>query len=410
MPNLAAQLLLLPEEGPDGTTREPTRRDVLNLAWPHAGWLLLGCIALALRLPFSLAMPHFVSQVIGALVHHDAEEARSATTYFFIAGIMDSIGDFFCVFLFSYCQQKIIRSLRVRLFGSILKQEVGYFDSTSTGTITSRLSADCAEMANDLTWVFRFAIEAMVRIGGIIGYMFFFEPRLALVAVSIIPVVAALNKVYGDWLHANAKLVQDALADANSIAHEAVGSFRTVYSFAQEGQEQGRYNSAIDRYFALNVRQSVMQSGYYMVCCTFFGNCCVQAALLWYGIKLVEHEGMSVKTLLAFMLYQGQLLEYFNNLVNSFSNLVKSAGAGAKVFELLARSPQGITGREAQIEFGHKGLILRQCKGALDFQKVAFAYPTREASQVLGGVSFSVASGACENPYTPLLAHCMVTG
>ena len=30
-----------------------------------------------------------------------------------------------------------------------------------------------AEMANDLTWVFRFTIEALVRIGGISGYMFY---------------------------------------------------------------------------------------------------------------------------------------------------------------------------------------------------------------------------------------------
>eukprot|EP01047_Picozoa_sp_COSAG01_P087950 COSAG01_NODE_20466_length_952_cov_0.948417_1_plen_121_part_01 len=119
---------------------------------------------------------------------------------FFGAGVLDSVGDFFCVFLFSYCQQKIIRSLRVRLFACMLKQEVGYFDQTSTGSLTSRLSADCAEMANDLTWVFRFAIEAMVRIGGILGYMFWFEWRLACVAVAIIPVVAAINKFYGDWL------------------------------------------------------------------------------------------------------------------------------------------------------------------------------------------------------------------
>ena len=40
------------------------------------------------------------------------------------------------------------------------------------------------------------------------------------------------------------------------------------------------------------------------------------------------------------MLYQGQLQEYTANLVNSLTNLVKSTGAGAKVFALLARSPR----------------------------------------------------------------------
>jgi hypothetical protein len=65
--------------------RPPTRRDVLNLAWPHAHWLVLGCIALAVRLPFSLAMPHYVSEVVGALILQDLPAARSAIGHSVIA-------------------------------------------------------------------------------------------------------------------------------------------------------------------------------------------------------------------------------------------------------------------------------------------------------------------------------------
>ena len=75
--------------------------------------------------------------------------------------------------------------------------------------------------ANDLTWVFRFAIEATVRIGLIVSYMLVFEWRLALVAIAIIPVVGAINKWYGNWLHANQEKVQASLASANSVAHGA---------------------------------------------------------------------------------------------------------------------------------------------------------------------------------------------
>ena len=53
------------------------------------------------------------------------------------------------------------------------------------------------------------------------------------------------------------------------MATEAIGSFRTVYSFAQEGSEHQRYAGAIDVYYELNVKQSLMQAGYYMVCSTF---------------------------------------------------------------------------------------------------------------------------------------------
>ena len=93
-------------------------------------------------------------------------------------------------------------------------------------------------------------------------------------------------------------------------------------------------SDAIDVYYELNVKQSLMQAGYYMIACTFLGNCCVQLALLVVGTKLVGEHTMAVSTLLAFMLYQGQLLEYFNNLVNSFTGLIRSAGAGAKVLDI----------------------------------------------------------------------------
>jgi ABC-type multidrug transport system fused ATPase/permease subunit len=102
---------------------------------------------------------------------------------------------------------------------------------------------------------------------------------------------------------------------------------------------------------------------------------------------------MPMQTLLAFMLYQGQLLEYFNNLINSFTNLIKSAGAGAKVFELLARSPIDIQGREAQLLSGAVGKTVSDPKGRLEFDGVSFAYPTRSDTPVLRGVSFAAPPG-----------------
>lgn len=58
-----------------------------------------------------------------------------------------------CVYLFGVAQQRIIRSLRLDLFRSIMYQEVGFFDETRTGEITSRLTSDTAEMANGVLLV-----------------------------------------------------------------------------------------------------------------------------------------------------------------------------------------------------------------------------------------------------------------
>jgi ABC-type bacteriocin/lantibiotic exporter with double-glycine peptidase domain len=54
----------------------------------------------------------------------------------------------------------------------------------------------------------------------------------------------------------------------------------------------------------LNVRQTAMQAGYYMVVNTFLVNTALQASLLWYGAILVVKQGMHPQVLIAFMLYQ----------------------------------------------------------------------------------------------------------
>jgi ABC-type multidrug transport system fused ATPase/permease subunit len=60
--------------------------------------------------------------------------------------------------------------------------------------------------------------------------------RLGLLACAVVPVTAAVNKLYGEWMTQNAHKVQDALAHANHVAQEAIASVRTVASFANEGQ------------------------------------------------------------------------------------------------------------------------------------------------------------------------------
>ena len=91
------------------------------------------------------------------------------------------------------------------------------------------------------------------------------SPKLGACAVSIVPLVAVVNKYYGDWLSDNAKKVQDALAAANSVAQESLSCIRTVVAFASEVSEYNKYKERIDEQYRLNIRQTYIQGVYYMV-------------------------------------------------------------------------------------------------------------------------------------------------
>ena len=151
------------------------------------------------------------------------------------------------------------------------------------------------------------SIESVVRITGITAYMLIRSPRLGAYALSIIPIVAVANKYYGDWLSENARKVQDALAEANSVAQETFSCIRTVIAFASESFEYSKYVEKIDEQYRLSVRQTYITGIYYMFISTFLINTVVQGTLLLVGSYMVQRGNLAGEVLLAFMLYQGQL-------------------------------------------------------------------------------------------------------
>jgi ABC-type multidrug transport system fused ATPase/permease subunit len=369
-----------------GTSRLRGTRRLLQLAAPQVLYLYAGCAILLVRLPFSLSIPHFVSTTLSALASSDWSGARHEIVWLVVMGSIDAILDFWCVFLFGYANQRIVRGVRLDLFSKLVRQDVAFFDCHNSGSLASRLNSDCSEMAGDLTWFFRFSIESVVRITGIATYMIVRSPVLGGSALAIVPVVAVINKVYGDWLSKNAIEVQDALAGANAVAQEALANIRTVIAFAGERHESTRYKSKIDRQYQLNIRQLYMTGVYYMVVSTFLINTIVQASLLWIGTTLIEHDKLTTGVLLAFMLYQGQLQNETLNLFQSYSSLIKSSGAGDKVFALLDRTPPPPSINSPDVQAVEETDIVRN--GVVDDSNASTHYPRHQYNVRLCDVSF----------------------
>lgn len=132
------------------TSRIRGTKRLIKLAKPQVFYLYLGCAVLLVRLPFSLSIPHFVSTTLGALARGDFTGARMEILLLFILGTVDAALDFWCVFLFGYAKERIVRGVRIDTFASILRQEITFFDKHTSGELSSRLSSDCGEMAGGM--------------------------------------------------------------------------------------------------------------------------------------------------------------------------------------------------------------------------------------------------------------------
>jgi ABC-type multidrug transport system fused ATPase/permease subunit len=222
------------------------------------------------------------------------------------------------------------------------------------------------------------------------------SPKLGACALSVVPVVAFVNKYYGDWLKENATKVQDALAEANSVAQETLSCIRTVIALASEELEYDKYVNRINEQYRLNVRQTFMTGIYFMFVSTFLINTLVQSTLLLLGSFMIEHGNLTSEILLAFMLYQGQLQNEMMNLFNSYSSLIKSSGAGDKVFELLDRRPPppGTGSRQVQSREGNSILTSNGTPLSITLKNVQFSYPSRPEQRVLRGIDLDIPAGS----------------
>jgi len=110
---------------------------------------------------------------------------------------------------------------------------------------------------------------------------------------------------------------------------------------------------------------------------------------------MIQKGILKSEILLAFMLYQGQLQNEMMNLFNSYSSLVKSTGAGDKVFELLDRKPPapGIGSQQVQLRLENDEPMSDESL-AIQFENVEFSYPSRPDQQILRGIDLNIEAGS----------------
>jgi len=173
-----------------------------------------------------------------------------------------------------------------------------------------------------------------------------------------------------------------------------------------------QYARKIERHYQLSAKQVFLTGVYYMVVSTFLINTVVQALLLYIGARLIQQGRLSADILLATILYQSQLQNEAMNLFQSYSSLIKSSGAGDKVFALLDRVPPPPSTSNPTVRVGRTGdgeqgdcsadvssltyhgrHTLARPEYDIEFKQVSFFYPSRPNHMVLRDLDLHIPVG-----------------
>ncbi len=357
---------------------------LIALARPHIAPLGVATVALFIGSGLSLLYPQAARITIDDVFSQSSGyDLRAVALVVLVLFAMQSLFVSVRYYLFTVVGDRIVTDLRARLYGAILAQEIGFFDATKTGELTSRLASDTSVLQNtvtsNLSMALRFAIQA---IGGV-AVLFVTSPELATVMIIAVPTVVGLAVFYGRKVRKLSKLVQDRLADSTAVAEETIAGVRTVRSFAREPQEETRYGDAVEASFSAarsRARVGAVFSGFV----SFLGYGVV-AVILYYGGSLVMEGEMTSGELTAFLLYTFMVAFALGGMSGLWADFMKATGSAERVFELLDRTPVVVGGEDADDTFA--------IEGDVRFDHVTFAYPTRPETDAMSDVSFRVRPG-----------------
>jgi ATP-binding cassette, subfamily B, bacterial len=254
--------------------------------------------------------------------------------------------------------------MRNALYGHLLRLSFGFYDRHQTGQLMSRATVDLQGVRFFLGYGLIFFAQNLFTIVGATAIMLWTDWRLSLIAFAITPVLIILAYRYSRVSHPVLRDVQQKLADVATVAEENIVGVHVVKSFAQEGQEQAKFEQRSQAVFQRTVDANRQRSIYVPV--LSFIPLLAQAAVLLVGGRMVVHNQLTIGEFFAFNLYVSMLIMPLRTLGMWIGQSQRATAAGERIFQILDE-PEEIAERPS-------ATALPPGEGRIRFEGVAFGY------------------------------------
>jgi ATP-binding cassette subfamily B protein len=286
---------------------------------------------------------------------------------------------------------KVMGSLRVRLFTHLQAMDLAFFTRTKTGAIQSRLQNDVGGVANVLTNTVSNVLGNTVTVIAAFVAMLLLNWQLTVVAVILMPILVVAQRRVGQVRARIATKTQESLSDMSAITQEtlSVSGILLGKSFNRQGTEIGRYSAENDNQITLQVQQAMSGQWFFAMVNIFLSSI---PAIVYVVAGLLIHggvTGITAGTIVAFTTVQSRLLFPLMALMRVALDLQTSGALFARIFEYLDLKP-AIEDRPDARPVDPSAEL-----GAILFDDVTFAYPDARPGErpTLDRVSFAIEPG-----------------
>ena len=356
-------------------------RRLLRYLVPHRRTAAVALAAIVGHALLQLAEPYLIKLAID---RHILTGELAGLEQIAAALLVILTGSFVLEYLETYTMgmvgQRIMYDLRMEIYAHLQRIDVAYYDRHPVGRLMTRVTTD-VDALNDLfasgvISVFR----DVVLLVGIMAVLLWMDWRLAIVAFSVLPLIALVTQ----WFRRNARVsyraVRGWIARINASLQENISGMSTVQLFRREARSFGAFDELNRGHTQANL-DSIFYYAVFYPAIELIG-AVATAAIIWYGGGWTLEGTLTLGTLVAFIQYSQRFFRPISDLSEKFNILQAAMASSERIFGLLDTPPRLVSPAAGRLPDG---------PGRITFENVWFAY--RGDDYVLRDVSFTVEPG-----------------
>lgn len=270
--------------------------------------------------------------------------------------------------LMNACNNKItyqvIRDVRDEAFRKLEILPLKYIDSHAHGDIVSRIIADVDQFSDGLLMGFTQLFTGVITIIGTLLFMISINVTTTLIVVVLTPLSFFIANFIAKRTFKMSKLQSETRGEQTALIDEMIGNEKVVKAFSREEKVIEQFDEVNNRLEKASVKAIFFSS--LTNPCTRFVNSLVYAGVGIVGAFLAIRGRISVGQLSSFLSYANQYTKPFNEISGVVTELQNAIACAGRIFEFIEEEPQ--------IPDAEDAIVLKQPKGEIDIQNVAFSY------------------------------------
>ena len=271
--------------------------------------------------------------------------------------------------------------MRKDVFSHMQDLSCSFYDKNRTGALMSHITSDLFEVTELAHHGPENILICALTILGALAVMFTMEWRLALVLTIILPLGLWLTlSQRGGMTRANVDAKRKT-AEIYSAIESSISGIRTAKAFANEDQENNKFDKANDLFRGAKVNY-YKAMGMYMSGMEFTTSI-MQVAIVAFGGLLIMRGDMNYIDLITFTLYVSTFISPVKRLVQFSETYMQGAAGFERFLEVMRTEPTVKDKPDAK--------VLDSVRGEIEYKDVCFDYGN--GVPVLENVSFRIEPG-----------------